>query len=129
MEKLSKQEADTFLENVGEGMGYVGAYVKQEIETVKLDAAEKVSIASSNFITVLVLSAIGGLVWIFASISLGFYLGAIMGSDAVGFLLVAVLYFLVFILIYAFKKPLITDRIVRSVIRLFFDKEKQDEEN
>lgn len=121
-------ETDILFENLGEGFGYVQEFVSQEIDSFKLEIAEKLSIASSSVITSVVLTALGGFFVIFAAIALGFYLGSLLNSNALGFLIVSSIFLVLLVIIFIFKKSLITDRVVTAVIHLIFDQD-EDETN
>ena len=122
-------DTSTLVEHVGEGIGYISTYIDQEVELAKLEVAEKISIASSALITGLVLSSAAVLVVIFGAVALGFYLSTVLASDALGFLCVTVIFLIFFVLVYFFRGPLITDKIVAAVIHIIFDQEQEDETN
>lgn len=122
-----QSEKDILMEDLGESLGYVQSFISQEVESVKLDLAEKVSIASSSVITGLVMASVGTLVMVFLAIGLGFYLGTVFQSNALGFALVSGFFLLLLLIFYIFRKVLITDRVVTAVIHLFFDQD--DHEN
>lgn len=125
-DQYKSSDTEELIEDLGESLGYVQAFVRQEVQAVKLEIAEKVSIASSNFITGLVITIFSALVIIFAGVSLGFFLGAWLESNALGFILVAFLFLVVLLVVYLFRKPLITDQVVAAVIHLFFDNERDE---
>ena len=119
-------ETDELLEDVGESIGYIQEFVGQEIESVKLEVAEKLSIASSTVITGVVLATLGGFFIIFIAIALGFYLGSVLQSNALGFLIVSGLFLALLLIIFLLKKTLITDRVVTAVIQLIFDQDEDE---
>lgn len=129
MDKPEKDtETDLLLEDMGESLGYIQEFVSQEIESVKLEVAEKLSIASSSVITGVALTTLGAFFMLFATIALGFYLGALLQSNALGFLIVSSLFLVLLLIVYLFRKTLITDRVVTAVIHLIFDQD-EDETN
>lgn len=119
-------ETDELLEDVGESIGYIQEFVGQEIESVKLEVAEKLSIASSTVITGVVLATLGGFFIIFIAIALGFYLGSVLQSNALGFLIVSGIFLALLLIIFLLKKTLITDRVVTAVIQLIFDQDEDE---
>lgn len=121
-------ETDLLLEDLGESFGYIQEFVSQEVESVKLEVAEKLSIASSSVITSVVLTTLGAFFMIFAAIALGFFLGALFHSNALGFLIVSCLFLVLLLIVYLFRKTLVTDRVVTAVIHLIFDQD-EDETN
>ena len=96
-------ETDELLEDVGESIGYIQEFVGQEIESVKLEVAEKLSIASSTVITGVVLATLGGFFIIFIAIALGFYLGSVLQSNALGFLIVSGIFLALLLIIFLLK--------------------------
>lgn len=122
----NQSDTDLLMEDMGESLGYIQEYVSHEVEGIKLDIAEKISIASSTIITVLAITAIGSIVVIFLSIALGFYLGNLFQSYTLGFSLVAAVFFILLLFVYFFRKALITDQVVTAVIQLLFDKENDE---
>ncbi len=129
MDKPEKDtETDLLLEDMGESLGYIQEFVSQEIESVKLEVAEKLSIASSSVITGVALTTLGAFFMLFATIAFGFYLGALLQSNALGFLIVSSLFLVLLLIVYLFRKTLITDRVVTAVIHLIFDQD-EDETN
>lgn len=122
-----KENTDTLMEDLGEGIGYIHAYVEQEIESVKLTAAEKISIATSTIVSGLILTLLAAAMLLFASLALSYYLGSLMNSTALGFLAVAGIYLLILLTVYLFRKRLITDNIVEVVIQFLFDDEEDSE--
>lgn len=121
-----QSEKDILMEDLGESLGYLQSFISQEVESVKLEIAEKVSIASSSVITGLVMASFATLVMVFLAIGLACYLGVIFGSYALGFTLVAALLLVLLLIFYLFRKTLITDRVVSAVIHLFFDQDEHE---
>jgi formate/nitrite transporter FocA (FNT family) len=125
-----KESTENLMEDLGEGIGYVRAFVEQEIESAKLTAAEKISIATSTMITGFILSLLAGVSLLFLSVALGLFLGRVLASMAFGFLIVGCLYLLLLLGVYIFRKRLITDNIVEAVIQfLFHDEDEEDSES
>jgi Zn-dependent protease with chaperone function len=122
----NNNDTDLLMEDIGESLGYLQSFISQEVESVKLEVAEKISIASSSVITIVALTAIGGFVFIFAATALGFYLGTLLNSYALGFLIVSLIFLALLLIIYIFRKRLITDRVVTAVIHLFFDQDEDE---
>lgn len=128
MNNQKKQtDRDVIMEDLGESLGYLQAFISQEIEGIKLEAVEKISIASSSIITSLALVTTGSFVLILGSVALGFYLGTVFNSNAIGFLIVAAIFLIFLLIIYFFRKVLITDKVVTAVIELFFDEKEKNE--
>lgn len=129
MDRQEQQtETDLLMEDVGESIGYIQGFVNQEVRSIKLEVAEKISIASSSVITSVILAVLGGMVAFFAFTALAFYLGTLLDSNALGFLVVSGIFLALLFIVYLFRKDLITDKVVAAVIHLFFDQD-EDETN
>ncbi len=96
-------------------------YVQTNIELVKLEATERISVFGSSLISILLVGFSLFLFVLFISISAGFFLGDYFDDNYTGFILVAGFYFLLtFILIICRKKFIerpIRDRIIRIILK------------
>ncbi|MDF3077771.1 MAG: hypothetical protein K0S09_1660 [Sphingobacteriaceae bacterium] len=101
----------------------VKEYVGTRIELFKLSAIEKAtgigsSAATGAFIAFMLLFAL-----IFGSAALGYYLGDVTGSNAMGFGIVTLIYFLLG-LIMIFIKSSVEKKLVDIMIKSIFNKKK-----
>lgn len=118
------QNESSILEKAGETVGFAQQYIEKRIELYRLELTEKVVITLSSLIASFFLLSIFGLVLIFGSISVGFYLAAAIGSYGLAFLIVTIFYALMALILYIFKQQLILHPILRRVIDLFREEEK-----
>ena len=95
-------------------------YIESEIAYYKLDAYKKLIKATSSILRIVINSGILILVFAFLSIGLSLYLGELLGYYYVGFLIVAGVYILIFILMLIFGKPLIEKKVLK-IYNLIFD--------
>lgn len=121
-----RSTSDKILENVGEGFGYLQAYIKNELATIRLEAAEKTANVTSGLVTGFAIFSLANLIILFLSMALGFYLGALLDSTALGFLLVAVLFLFILVILYIFRQTLITNVVVTAIIKRFYHKENTE---
>lgn len=109
------------LQTAGETFEYANQYVQKQIELFKLESAEKVAKSTSSIITLAVIGFLATLVTIMLSIAIGFAIGEMVGSYALGFLVITGFYTLVALLVYYFKRQLVTNPILSTVLESFFD--------
>ncbi len=112
---------DDILQQAGESFEYANQYVQKQIDLLKLESAERVAKATSSLITLAVLFFLAALVFIMLSISLGFWLGTVVGSYATGFLIVTGIYALLGLIVFFFKRVFVTNPILSKVLESFFD--------
>lgn len=96
-------------------------YVNTEIELAKLTVAEKLSKAFSNLIAVLFVGVIFLLFILFASLALAYLIGECLNTVWAGFLIVALLYFLVGIIAWYAREKLLRIPIMNAIIRQLFN--------
>ncbi|MBC5620492.1 MULTISPECIES: phage holin family protein [Butyricimonas] len=106
----------------------ISTYVETRLELMKLNTYERVAktMAVFSYGIVLVLLAFFAILFLF--LALGFFLGEILNSVALGFLLVVGMYLLLFGLILLFREK-ISARVTNEIITAMMSKdEKEDEE-
>jgi hypothetical protein len=114
-------------EKVEEMAGHVKEYFNNRLASVKLNAAEKTSKIAGKVIAVMVVAVIFLLFMVFASIALAYLLGKWTGEMYQGFLIVAGIYLLSGILIWAAKERWIRLPIMNAMLQQLF-KEEEDED-
>ena len=103
-------------------------YVRDRILLLKLQAAEKTANVTALLFSLLLISLLLFFILLFVSIMAGFYFTVITGSLYIGFAIVAAFYFLLLIVILLAKKWL-HKKIMDMVIRIFFNKMDETDEN
>ena len=106
----------------------ISTYVETRLELMKLNTYERVAktMAVFSYGIVLVLLAFFAILFLF--LALGFFLGEILNSVALGCLLVVGMYLLLFGLILLFREK-ISARVTNEIITAMMSKdEKEDEE-
>ena len=115
------KDTETFLESAGETAEYARQYVKLQLDYLRLETAEKVAKASSALITVLAVAFLGLFALLMLTLAAGFYLGQLWGSYPLAFLCVAGFYLVLALLVWLFKDRLLTNPLLTTIIRSFFD--------
>ena len=94
-------------------------YVETRIKLAKLQAIESTSTVAASMIADVALIICIVLAFIFASLTLAFYLGKLLGADWIGFGCVAILY-LIFALVVKANKQRIEKPIANEFIQKIF---------
>jgi len=104
-------------------------YINTRIETVKLGVAEKTSKIVANVAAGIAVALLFFLFMIFAGIALSIGLGEWTGRPWAGFLLVALLYFLVGMILWAARGKLIRLPLMNALIQQFFNDDEEDKKH
>lgn len=114
-------KTEELLSSTGETFEYARLYAEQQVDYLRLEASKRTAKATSQLVTLAVISFLGFMVILFFSISVGFLLGSLWGSYGLSFLFITGFYALAAILVYFFKKQLITNPIVAMIITDLLD--------
>lgn len=104
----------------------ISSFVGLKLELLKLNAYERIAKTIAILSHSLILMLLGFFTILFIFIALGFFLGELLSSVSLGFLLVAVIYILLFIIVFYDKKG-IQHMIMNIVINAIQEKEEEDE--
>jgi hypothetical protein len=102
-------------------------YIKDRLLLLKLQTAEKTARLAGMLFTGLILGLFSFFVLLFISMMGGYLFASLTGSLYCGFGIVAAFYLLILLLIFKFRKTLIEKWVGDTIIRVFFEKEKEDE--
>jgi preprotein translocase subunit Sss1 len=104
----------------------VVSYLESKVLLFKISAYEKIAKVTAVLFSSILVAFIGFFMFLFFSISLGFYLGELLQSNAIGFLIVGGIYFIIFLIVILFRKKLFEKYITDKVIEQLFEKEEND---
>lgn len=110
-------KTEELLSSAGETIEYGKIYVEQKMDFYRLETSKRLAKTTSNLATVAVMAFLVMMVVIFLSIAGGLFLGAILGSYGLAFLIITGIYMLAVLIIYFFKKEIITNPILSLVIK------------
>jgi Na+/H+-dicarboxylate symporter len=99
----------------------VEEYMDIRGELFKATFTEKVSKAFSKLVTAIILMILAFFMILFFSLVAGFYFGNQFGSLMQGFMIVAFFYLLMLIIIILFRKSLIQNRVINSIISIIYE--------
>ena len=114
-------DRNDLLATAGETLAYAEDYLETRIELVKLEAAEKGSVAAAGAVTGIVIGTVGLIAILFLSLALATWLGQLLSSAALGFLIVGVIYIIMAVVFYMIKDSVLTRPILQSIIRTLFN--------
>ncbi len=104
-------------------------YVNTRIESVKLSAAEKTSAVVANILAGVFVALVFLFFFIFASVALSLGLGEWIGKTWAGFLVVAVLYLLIGIIVWAARGKIIRLPLMNAMIRQLSGNDEEEEDH
>ena len=103
-------------------------YFDARLKLIKLEAFEKTAKVTAVLFSSLVVALLGFFLLFFLSMSLGFYLGKVFDSMALGFISVTGLYLILFVLVLLMKKDLLENLLIERIISELTKKEEDDEQ-
>lgn len=96
-------------------------YFESRIEYAKLDVTEKTVRIISFFITVFLLTLIIFPFFLFLSFALAYFVGQLLNSTALGFLIVAGGFLILGSLVIALRNPLIKKPVLKAMVKMIFE--------
>lgn len=108
--------------------GSIRDYVNTRIEYVKLTTAEKSAAVIANLIAGFIIAVFFIFFIVFVSISLSIGLGEWIGKPWAGFLIVAFIYLLVGVIVWAARGTIIQLPVMNALIQQLFTKDEEDQE-
>ncbi len=108
----------SFLEVTGEATEYLKQYLDKRITYAKLDIAEQSSVLIGQFLALLVIGGFLLLAWLFVCLGMGFFLSIYLESYVLGFALIGLMNVIIAIVFWIFKRQLITNPILPSVLKI-----------
>lgn len=117
---------DTF-EKIEGLSDHVKEYINTRVEITKLRIAEKTSLVIGNFIAAAIIALLFLFVLVFGSIAGAWALSDWIGKSYSGFLIVAGIYLLLGIIVWAGKGRLIRFPVMNAIIRMLHKKDNNDD--
>lgn len=113
--------------NISEIIQTIKQLIDVRVQLVKDEISEQFASVLSRIFLLLLMATVSVMVLLFASFSLAFYLSELMYSTYKGFLYVALLYLLVFVLIYFLKDAKSIVESFQKFLKHFIFKGKREE--
>lgn len=99
-------------------------YISTRVEIARLSAIEQVTIVVANLITDTFVAVMAILTFLFASITLGLFLGELMDSYAAGFGIVTLIYLALALVMLFTKDKLVEGYLHDFMVKRIFNKKK-----
>ena len=106
----------------------VKRFLQLEARFVALDATEKLAILLGKLLLIIVLLFFGFLVLLTGAFAVAFWIGTMIGSQALGFLFVRLLMLALLLMVYAHRMQWVFMPVL-SMITTILLKKKEDEQN
>ncbi len=119
---MSKKEE--LLEQLGESYGYIESFISSRLELFTLKAAERSARGISKLALVLVMALLLNFIVFCLLFAAGFGLAELVGSVWLAFLLLALFFLLLALLLYTFRQQLLFNPTIRMVIKEIFQDEQ-----
>lgn len=117
------------LKKIEDLLDHIRSYINTRVDEVKLALAERASAVIALIIARTVVHIFFLLCLLFASIAAAYALGPWLGATWRGFLLVAALYLLLGLVIWAAKERLIRIPVMNAIIQQLFQNNPNDEKD
>jgi hypothetical protein len=104
----------------------ISDYVQTNYKLAVINAADKATTIAAGTMASIVVLFLGTFVLLFASLALGVWLGDLLESRALGYVIVAAFYTLVILIIVAMRKRIVFPMIRDSLIRKLYEQNNQD---
>ena len=119
------KDIDNIMGTAGETVEYARQHIEQRLQYLKLEAVEKTAKSLSAIFLFLVFTLLILLSLIMLSIAVGFFLGKMLESYSLSFLLIAGFYIFCILIVGLFKVSIVVDPITSLILKSFFYDEKE----
>jgi uncharacterized membrane protein len=119
------KDTDQILYSAGETVEYARLYLEQKGEIIRLEAAERTAKVTSAIVTAVVLGVLALLVLVLLSVAAGLWLTQLLNSAVTAFLIVAAFFAILGVVVYAFRRQMVTDPSLNFILRKFFEEEEE----
>lgn len=104
----------------------ISDYVQSSYKLTLLNAADKATGIAASTLAMVVIAFLGVFVLLFAGIALGVWLGNLLDSPALGYLLVAAFFTLMILIIVAMRKRIVFPLIRNKLINKLYEPNNQN---
>jgi len=125
--KKSPEESAKMIDDFVNLKDDIREYLELRFDQIRLSLAEATSRIVSRALNAVIAGGIIALIFLFLSISAGFYFGRLLESVELGFLCVAGIYLLLLSIFLLLRRKLIDSAVIKCVMTVFFPKPDRDE--
>ena len=113
-------DRNDILSTAGETLAYAEDYLDTRIELLKLNVAEKGAQSGANVLAISIVCVVATFALGCFTVALSIWIGGLVKSLALGFLLVGIIYVFFAILLYVLRERLLTTPLLRALITQLF---------
>lgn len=100
-------------------------YIDNRIQLIKLELISALANVASGLISSFLLLGMGLIILIMFNFALAFYLGSLFENQALGFLVVGLIYVLFFVLYYYFFRNTVDKKVKDKIVKTIFMADKE----
>jgi hypothetical protein len=115
-------------DNISEVIDASRKYIEANLKLFKLSLLERLSKVVSLVISTTLVMLVGTLFLLFLSLAAGVYIGDLLQSRALGFLVMALFFLLLVIVLWKKRKTLVINPVIRSLNDIVFTGDEPEEE-
>jgi len=100
-------------------------YIDNRIQLIKLELISALANVAAGLISSFLLLGMGLIILIMFNFALAFYLGSLFENQALGFLVVGLIYVLLFVLYYYFFRNTVDKNVKDKIVKIIFMADKE----
>lgn len=108
------------LDDIGNIRKDIIEYLETRLDLLRLHTAENISRIISKSANIAIVGYLLFLILLFLSFAAGFFIASRLHSNELGFLCVALFYFVVLVVFLLLRKQLVEKPVIQAIIKLFF---------
>jgi hypothetical protein len=120
-------EKTRIADNISEVVEASKTYIEANLKLFKLSLLERLSKVVSLIISTTLVMLVGMLFVLFLSLSAAMFIGSLLDSRTLGFLIMALLFLAIMIFLWVKRKTLVINSIIRTLNDIVFDDTENDE--
>ena len=121
-------EKTRITDNISELIDVSRKYIEANLKLYKLSLLERISKVVSLIISTTLVMLGGALFILFLSLSIAVYIGNLLESQALGYLIMALIFLLLVIFLWIKRQTLVINRVIRNLNDIVFTDDEPDEE-
>ncbi len=95
-------------------------YLNIRVDEYKYKMVDNLSLLTNNILVALIATMLGTVILLLLGFALAFFIGALLGNTAWGFIIVSILFAEVLLVIYLCRRTLFLGKIKQMYLRMFF---------
>jgi hypothetical protein len=120
-------EKTRIADNISEVIDASKTYIESNLKLFKLSLLERLSKVVSLIISTVLVMLVGMLFVLFLSISAAMFIGSLLDSRTLGFLIMATFFFIIMLVLWLKRKTLVINPIIQTLNDIVFNGNENDE--